>query len=442
MLRCTAKYYLLTLLTSFSCVVYAQTSNFSNPTSLRENNPYSKYGIGELWNGNSTALKSMGNITSAFQDPFLINSDNPASYASLLLTTFEGGLVGSTRNISTASGFSYSTGTASIGYLCIGIPFNSRKGGLSFGLRPYARSYYALVDTIFSPAVGSVLRSYSGEGTLSYAYLGGAYKFKKLSIGFNFGYLFGTYQGLSAVLGIDSLLTNRIYESQFAKENVIGGIYWKGGAIYETLLPDSNYVLRLGATVTLGQDLNEKVSSYKTSVFNFGDTVVNDTVFQRVESLGKLSLPGSFSIGAMLAKSDKWALGIDYTTTAWGQFSSNGDTAMNYGIASQAYKISVGGQITPNSMDKSYFSRVTYRFGFYYGTDYLRLNNTTLPNIGLTFGGSFPYRRNVRTTSRLHASFDIGRMGTTSNNLMRQNYIRFGLGLSFNEKWFIPRKYD
>ncbi len=29
------------------------TDNTSNPLNGRENNPYSKYGIGELWNGNN-----------------------------------------------------------------------------------------------------------------------------------------------------------------------------------------------------------------------------------------------------------------------------------------------------------------------------------------------------------------------------------------------------
>ncbi|NDC41661.1 MAG: hypothetical protein EBZ77_08945 [Chitinophagia bacterium] len=120
--RCTAKVALVILFFFQAIQLQAQTSTFSNPSALRENNPYSKYGIGELWNGNSTSLKAMSNTTSAFEDPYLINTDNPASYTSLLLTTFEGGLAGSTRNISNAAGYSYSTGTASIGYLSLAIP--------------------------------------------------------------------------------------------------------------------------------------------------------------------------------------------------------------------------------------------------------------------------------------------------------------------------------
>ena len=435
--RCLIIFLSITL----SSGLYAQTSNTSNPNSERENNPYSKYGIGELWNGNNTALKGMGNITSAFQDPFLINSDNPASYSSLVLTTFEGGAIASSRNITTSSGLSTRTGTSSLGYLNVGLPVG-KKAGVSFGLRPYARSYYALVDTIASP-IGQAIRSYAGDGALSYAYLGGAYSYKGLSIGFNFGYLFGSYRNFTSVIPNDTLAVNKAYESEFSRYNRYGGLYWKGGVIYEHRLSDSNYSFRIGGTLTLGQNLNEKLSNYKISIYTFGDTTVNDTSYQSTDQKGKLSLPMSYSAGVMFSRNDKWAFGIDYAATNWSTFKSTPDSTVTDNIGSQAYKISLGGEITPNAADlKNYFARVTYRFGIYYGTDYVRLQNTTLPCYGLTFGGSFPYKRNTRSHSRFHASFDIGRIGTQSNNLLQQTYIRFGLGLSFNEKWFIPRKYD
>ncbi len=45
------------------------TTNTSNPLSERENDPYSKFGIGELWNGNNAVVRGMGNVTSAFENP-------------------------------------------------------------------------------------------------------------------------------------------------------------------------------------------------------------------------------------------------------------------------------------------------------------------------------------------------------------------------------------
>jgi hypothetical protein len=33
-------------------------------------------------------------------------------------------------------------------------------------------------------------------------------------------------------------------------------------------------------------------------------------------------------------------------------------------------------------------------------------------------------------------------MGTTSNNLIKENYIRFVLGISLKERWFEKKKYN
>ena len=77
------KHFLLTLiLLTTGFLSFAQSSN-------RENAPYSRYGIGEQRNGLNTVLKGMGSISSAYANPFNVNTDNPASYASLKLTTYE-----------------------------------------------------------------------------------------------------------------------------------------------------------------------------------------------------------------------------------------------------------------------------------------------------------------------------------------------------------------
>lgn len=447
MYKFPAKCFVAILFIFLSNASFAQTSTISNPNSGRENDPYSKYGIGELWNGNSTALKGMGSISSAFADPFIVNSDNPASYAFLYQTTFQGGFVASTRTISSASGTSYTTGTATLGYFNLAVPiFNKKgkpKGGVSLGLRPYSRTYYALLDTT-PTKLGQTIRSYAGDGGLSYAYIGGAYRYKNLSVGFNFGYLFGTYRNFTSVTG-DTAVLNRAYEAQFANYTRLGGINWKGGFVYETqkFAGDTDLHLRIGGTLCLGQNLTEHLSNYQISIYNFGDTLVNDTSKAVAEMKGKLKLPVSYSIGVVLARNAKWSVGVDYAMSDWSNYNSSPDSNMNINIASSTYKISAGGEYTPNLNElHNYFARVTYRVGFYYGTDYVKVNNTIAPVYGITFGGSFPYRRNTATMSRLHTSFDIGRLGSHTNNTLQQTYFRFGLGLTFNQKRIAARKYD
>ncbi len=439
MFHLRSKFLLVVLFLFATSALLAQTSSTSNPLADRENNPYSKYGIGELQNGNSTVLKGMGNITSAFENPYELNTDNPASYAFLKRTTFEAGMTASSRNVS-SGGSSYTTGTATLSYLTIGIPVN-KNAGLCFGFKPYSHSFYSLVDTIFSASspLGETVRSYNGDGGMNYAFIGAAYQYKDFSIGINAGYMFGTVNKTTAVASIDTVLTDKSYTADFATYNRIGGIYWKGGAMWEHKL-DSNYTLRIGGTFTMSQNINERLDAYQTSIYNFGDTIVNDTSSYSGESKGKLKLPMSYSIGVMLVKNGKWSIGADYTATKWSNFSSTPDVSMDSFIAKGSYKFSLGGEFTPDANNiRSYYSKITYRLGLYYGADYLTFQNTQLPVYGVTLGASLPFRRSF---SHLHTSLDIGRIGTTTNNLIQETYVRFSLGMSFNDLWFIKRKYD
>ena len=437
-----AKYLLIILLITGGIRLSAQTTsssgtNTSDPLTGHENDPYSKYGIGELQNGNNTVLRGMGNVTSAFENPYEVNSDNPASYSFLQRVTYEAGFTASSRSIN-AVAQNYTTGTASISYLNLGIPVG-RKAGICLGFKPYSHTYYQLADTLQNSPIGQAVRSYSGEGGLNYAYIGGAVRFNHLSIGVNVGYLFGTINDVTAIEPIDTLPQNRAYTTEYTNYNRIGGIYWKAGLMYEKKI-DSDYTICIGGTFTLQQNVSQRLNAFQISGYNFGDTIVNDTISYPGEQQGKLRLPTTYSIGVILTKNDKWSIGADYTATRWSGYSSGPDSTLNIGIASNTYKISIGGEYTPDINNiRNYFSRITYRYGVYYGTDYLTINGVQLPEYGLTAGASLPFRRSL---SRLHAALDVGRLGVTSNGLIQETYVRFSLGFSFCDRWFIPRKYD
>lgn len=421
---------------------FAQTNTVSNPTNGRENDPYSKYGIGEFMNGNNTVLRGMGNITSAYEDPFQVNTDNPSSYAFLQRTTFEAGGTASVRTLN-AAGLTYKTGTATIAYMNLGMPVG-KNGGLCIGFKPYTHVYYNMVDTINANSnppspIGQVINNYSGDGGLNYAYIGAARKFKGLSIGFNFGYMFGNIRHSTTTIPDDTLSIYRAYSGEFSNYIRIGGIYWKGGAMYTRKL-DSNYTINIGATVSISQDIRERLSAFQISSYNLGDTLIHDTVSNPGQQSGNLTMPLSYSIGVMLSHNAKWNIGVDYSATQWSGFKSTPDNTLTTGVGSGSYKFSLGGSYTPDAGSiRNYWARVTYRLGFYYGTNYLTLSSTALPIYGITAGGTLPFRR---STSGLHAAFDIGRLGTSAHNLIQETYVRFTLGVSLNDRWFIPRKYE
>lgn len=438
---------LLVLLVALGNNVFGQTNAAgSNPINGKENNPYSKYGLGELRNGNNAPLRGMGNTSTAYTNPYLVNTDNPASYSFLQRTTFELGAIAATRTINgTINGVDqkYKTGTATLSYLSLAFPAG-KNGGLSLGFRPYAHSYYSLVDTVHtnstpSSPIGSAIKSYSGEGALNYAFIGASRKYKGLSIGINAGYLFGTYRNSASLIPIDTLSTNSAFNSQFSSNTRLGGIQWKGGLLYEVKL-DSSLVLRIGASASMSQKIKQHYNELHLIYYNFTDTFTRDTSYFVGDQKGNLTLPLSYSVGIMLAKTGKWGFGIDYAATQWSSFNSELNPQMNQGLAKASYKISAGGEYTPDATNiRRYLSRATYRLGAYYGSDYLQIQNNNLPYYGITAGLSLPFKRSL---SQIHMAVDAGVLGTTENNLIKQNYIRFTIGASLNDLWFVKRKYE
>src|ERR1043165_5270048 len=142
----------------FLCSAGAAAAQNSN----KENAPYSRYGIGELMSGTNVLLRGMGSASTAYGSPTAVNTDNPASYAFLKRTTYEAGAVASSRNI-TSGQQSFSTGSASLGYLDVGIPMGKLPAGLAFGLRPQSRVYYNTMDTGHVDGLGKTMSRYSGE---------------------------------------------------------------------------------------------------------------------------------------------------------------------------------------------------------------------------------------------------------------------------------------
>jgi hypothetical protein len=107
-----------------------------------------------------------------------------------------------------------------------------------------------------------------------------------------------------------------------------------------------------------------------------------------------------------------------------------------------SWKIQAGGQINPKP-GNAYFSRVSYRFGFTYGTDYIKVQEK-LPLFGATFGLALPIRSSRLAPNQYNAvnlSFEFLKRGN-SDNVLKENMFRLSAGFNFTDLWFIKRKYE
>lgn len=421
-----AKHFFLFLFTiligSFS---FAQNSN-------KENSIYTRYGIGELRNALNTPIRAMGGISTAYADEFAVNSDNPASYATLRFTTYEVGGEASMKTVLTGTQ-KYGTGMASLSYFTIGVPLG-KYAGMAFGVKPYTRVYYETQDSVDMPGIGPAIRVYSGDGSVNYAYAGFAGQYGGLSLGVNIGYMFGTIRNSNILT--TQYDTLNVQNADFSHYTKIGGLYYKLGAMYNAKLKEKLF-LRVGATATLKQNVTVHEDDYKLSWRISDGTAIYDTVVNISNQKGKMVLPMSYSFGAHIMDNEKWMAGFDISGAKWSDYNIEG---IKDSLADQTYRVAVGGSYTPNARSLyKYLNRITYRLGFYYGTDYIRLRNTGMNYYGFSLGVSLPFKR---TYDRVHLAYEMGRRGTLNNGLIQENFYKFSFGISLNDKWFVKRKYD
>lgn len=405
-----------------------------------ENNPYSRYGLGEEQNAINPAIKAMGSITAAYADPYIINTDNPASYATIKYFNYEAGFEGRTRTILTAND-KYHTGNATVSYLNIAVPMG-KYAGMLIGFRPQTKVGYSLYDTL-QTALGSSSKSYTGDGATNNFFIGGAGKYKGFSLGANVGYIFGNIFQTSFLKTTSTSLN--LNNAEFTRISSIGGMYFKLGAQYENKI-SKDYTIRVGMQADLKQNISSELDEYWIShPYYASDTTGADTSFSNNGGKEKITLPSTFVFGIQLAKSDKWNIGVNYKTTNWSQFNNHN---IKDSIGANAYKVSIGGAYTPNAQNTfKYWQKVTYRAGFYYGKDFVSINNKQANYFAATFGLSLPFNKRIKESDCIHTAFEIGKMGNLATNALQQNFVRFSVGITFNGKpkdggWFYKRKYD
>jgi hypothetical protein len=314
----------------------------------------------------------------------------------------------------------------------MGIPLG-KHAGMALGLQPQTRVFYNNVDSTNLPGIGQTASIYNGEGGLNYAFIGGAGKVGGFSFGANFGYMFGNIRNTSRLVNTDS---SRVLGSDFSTFTRYGGIYYKLGIQYHDSLANGLH-LRLGATAALNQNIGGERETYSSTFQVLSAVELRDTAYRGNGVSGNLRIPATYSLGAQLGGAN-WSIGAEAYRTDWKNYSNY--EVRDSALRQQSYRFNVGGEFIPDPLSvNSYFSRVTYRAGVYYGTDYLTLRNTDLNYYGVTLGASFPFRRGY---DKIHTALEYGRRGTESNGLVSMNYFRVHLGISLNDRWFIKRRYD
>jgi hypothetical protein len=424
------------------------------------NSPYSRYGIGDAVPSTNISLRGMGGITTAYVDRVSVNFNNPASYARFYATKqrnsnkLENGRVILDAGVSLENRTlvapntpqSFATSDLIFNYVQVGIPLRT-NWGLSFGIRPVSRIGYKInrAERLFDPTslntIDSAITQFNGAGGSYLPSVGTGISFGNFSIGANMGYLFGNRENNTRRVLLNDTVS--YYASEHRNNFSFGGLFFNSGIQYQFSLKN-NTSIRLGVAGNWKQNLS---GSYDKLTQTFitgsgGETLQLDSVYAQTDVSGEMIYPVNYSTGIVIERNNDngsgWLFGLDYAAGKWNDYRFFGSRDS----VQDNWKFSAGGQFYPKPSLR-YFSRVTYRFGFNYGIDYIRVGRE-MPLMGASFGMALPIRLTRMAPNQINhvnVAIEYQKRGDNETRL-KENLFRLSVGFNFTDLWFMKRRYD
>ena len=408
--------------------------------------PYSFYGIGTLKFKGTVENKSMGGL-SIYTDSIHVNLRNPAGLVGPNLKSFNQesrpvkfSVAGSTNNVNLeANSGTFKTNTTTLDYLTLSVPIG--KFGIGFGLLPYTSVGYKLEST----ENDLLINRYSGEGGLNKTFFGLGYQLTKdLSVGINVSYNFGNVKNSVIEFVYDAENNPLQYQSRENNRSDLSGLNYNLGLSYKKMI-NEKFELVTGLTYAPESTLkSNNTRSFSTIIISQSgqefeiNNIDADLGADNLKSTD-LTLPSRISFGAGIGQPRIWFVGAEYTFQNTKKF-SNPIFSVDNTTFVNASNISLGGFFIPDyNSFSSYLKRATYRAGLHFENTGLEINNETIKEFGISFGVGLPVG-NIFSNANL--GFEIGKRGTTNQNLVQENFFNLNISLSLNDRWFQKRKYN
>lgn len=396
--------------------------------------PFSTFGIGEHYGNAQVNNQGMGGIGVAQPQFWYANAQNPALLVYNTLTVFQVGIVGEQRTLRSAEGNEKATG-GNLNYLTTAFPIKPTKWSTSISLSPFTNVNYKLSYTeniVNSTDQVRVVEKGSG-GITQLSWSNGVRITKEIAVGLRASYLFGSIlndyenQLLESAQPVNypAGIQERTYVKDFA---------FSAGFSFsrDSLFARQKYRFSFGAVYDFGADLSTR---QRTLIYRVPAVDQKMDVDTLSTGKGNISVPGAITAGVSLSRGGKWTIGTEVSYRDWANFKSVNDD--DEGLK-ESWRVSLGGEITPDAFaSENYLKRITYRVGGSVEEYPFLANNNKVRDIGINFGFSLPAGR-----SSLDLAFKYGKRGSRNDNIFEEDYFRIYFGITFNDQWFIRRKFD
>lgn len=398
------------------------------------NSPYASYGIGDQKYDNSLETKSMGGISTAYISDFNhhFNFQNPAANQNLEITSLK--IQGTNENqYQKADNMKSDKHSTYLSGISLAFPI-SKSIKLGIGYQPFSSKDYRIITDNETNGV-TKRHSLTGDGSINLVKLAVGYSITpKFSLGLSSNLYFGKLYDNETISYTNSSLINH-NENQIS----VNHFNFTLGSVYQQKLKN-NKKLTFGATYTFGNTSDFEREFNESTYFLLNGVKQYQSQSTQGKQKIKNTIPQEFSFGVGYGHDSKWFVStqIDYKKAVNSSAFTQNFTYQN------AYKFSVGGWYLPNYNNfRNYFSRVTYRYGAFYEKGNLEINGKDIDKYGIGLGVSLPFQKsNINRMSSIDLGLELGQRGTTKNNLVRENFLNFTIGINFANKWFEKQYYD
>mgnify|MGYP002623019849 CR=1 FL=1 len=400
----------ITFLLSIMLTVCMLASAQNNTSS-----PYSRFGYGELNDNVPGAYRALGSVSTGMRSKYVIAPAQPASYSAVDSTSFMFDIGASLiySNYGDALGKKNKI-NGNLEYFTIQFPI-WKYIGFSLGIEPFSMVGYEITDSVTNTA-HPYQKLYTGTGGITQLYGGLSFNILNwVAIGANVYYMFGNVYNSRLLSFNESNFTSVLQVSSMH----VSDVRFRYGLQLFHSFRQNHYVV-IGATFENKSKLN-------------GDFTLQE-VFSSVDSTitninSGFDLPMMFSVGASYNYANRLTIAFDFWQTQWANIKYM-DLNNQF---NNRNKYSFGVEYRHNPDGRKYVERMPFRLGLSVATNYEKsiIGNEYI----LSIGTAFPLR-NVNT--QINATLEYGHRG--SNQTLREDFLRFSINASINERWFIRRK--
>jgi hypothetical protein len=193
--------------------------------------------------------------------------------------------------------------------------------------------------------------------------------------------------------------------------------------------------------VSIGLSIETPTTLDGTQVLTSGVGLDADTLGTVLK--GDITLPVNTNLGLSYYANSNWTFVANYSFNPWSEFDSDlsipGYNPGGSSFLDDRTRFSLGASyIGSNNPLEPYFRRVGFRLGFYTDSGYIDLGNgQDLNSVAVTGGVSLP---TLFPGTRIDINVEVGRRGSTDQNLVRESFFKFHVNVNIGERWFERRK--